>query len=344
MNRHPIWNLSLLSLGLLASCTATPGPHETKSPGVRLVATPSTLTAPGPLALEATVDGETRVTQVDFYKNGQLYTADTAAPFTASEDFPATTPGGTFTYTATARDTAGQATTSAAVRVTVRPANTVPGEKGWITGHVRNSEGRPIPDVDVWADNQLLYDSNLSAVTDVNGAYRINIKAIPTTWRVTANANFSYKGQSIHVPLVPTNPADVAGPEGGVRDFVMRPQDITDSDPYGNLGIVSVTQPVGEYDIDESKVRLTLEPVGLLADGTTGTARTVKPIRSGSGWIVPNVMYGTYRVTATQDGRPLEIRKRASGAETPPWGPSYTGDFIYGWNSTRLILYVEVRD
>jgi len=57
------------------------------------------------------------VTNVDFYANGVLVGSETARPYT----FSVTAPTGTYVLTAVAWDNFGQASTSAAVTVTVRP-------------------------------------------------------------------------------------------------------------------------------------------------------------------------------------------------------------------------------
>lgn len=214
-------------------------------------------------------------------------------------------------------------------------------QQGFITGRVVNAQGQPVQGAEVIADNTLAYNSNLIVYSDAQGRYRIDVSVLPTTWNVTANVKLNYGGETYTIPLVPENPEVVAGRVGGVRNFTLKPKAITSRDPYGNLGIVNVQRGIGD-DTDESRVTLALTPVGKLADGSTGKPLTVKPIRSGDGWIVPNVMWGTYRVTATQDGQPLEIRRKASDG-SGVWGKNYTGGFVLDYYAVRPTLFVEVR-
>ncbi|SMB96930.1 carboxypeptidase-like regulatory domain-containing protein [Deinococcus hopiensis] len=215
--------------------------------------------------------------------------------------------------------------------------------RGFITGVVTNVQGIPLKGVRITADDMHMYNSNLVTQTDANGRYKINVKNIATTWNVTARMILIYKEYSIPIELVPNNVQSVPGNVGGVRDFVLKPKEVSYGDPYGNLGRVNVQRPVGVYDIEESQLQLTLTPVGKLADGTTGKPLSVKPIQTGSGWMVPNVMWGTYKVTATQSGQPLQVRKKASATEIPEWGNSYTGDFVMAYSATVPTLFIEVR-
>jgi hypothetical protein len=52
---------------------------------------------------------------------------------------------------------------------------------------VVDAQGRPLEGVDIFADNQFLYDSNLVLYTDVNGYYRIELPEANTTWSACGN-------------------------------------------------------------------------------------------------------------------------------------------------------------
>ncbi len=215
--------------------------------------------------------------------------------------------------------------------------------KGFITGTVVNEAGQPMPGVEVIADNTLAYDSNLIVYTDAKGHYTIDVRLLPTTWNVTARKALQYQGYDVSVSLLPKNPEVVAGRVGGVRDFVLKPKAVTNSDPYGNLALVLVEPAVGEYSIDFAAVTLTLTPQGKLADGSTGRAHAFKLIRTGSGWAIPNIMWGTYNVQATLNGQPLEVRRRASGLNDFAWKRTYTGGFYQDFYSTQPNMFLEVR-
>lgn len=222
-------------------------------------------------------------------------------------------------------------------------SSAVNAERGFITGVVTDEHGTPLPGVEIVADNTLAYNSNLKARTDARGRYKIDVRNAPVTFQVFAYLHVSYDGFSASVDLVPENPDAVAGGVGGVRNFVYKPKPTTRDDPYGNLGMVFVERVVGEYDVDPTKVVVTLTPVGKLADGSTPKPRTATPVPSGSGPVIANVMWGTYKVTATLNGRPLEVRRRIGGFETFAWGASYTGGFTKDYYALRPSMFLEVR-
>ncbi|MBB6018186.1 carboxypeptidase-like regulatory domain-containing protein [Deinococcus radiopugnans] len=223
------------------------------------------------------------------------------------------------------------------------PAPT-PAQKGFIVGTVRNEAGQPLAGATINADNLLVSNSNLSATTDAQGRYRIDVRVAPTTWRVTARLNLRYGEESVGAALHPRGSDEVPGRVGGVVDFVFRPKPVTSADPYGNLGKVMFERDVNDNDesFDWKKVQVVLKPVGRLADGTAGQARTLSPIRTGSGWLIPNVMYGTYAVTASLNGRPLELRRRTPDSDQP-YRTTYTGGFLRDYSPTDLNMSLEVR-
>ncbi|WP_350241268.1 carboxypeptidase-like regulatory domain-containing protein [Deinococcus sonorensis] len=224
------------------------------------------------------------------------------------------------------------------------PSGSVPGTtQGYITGRAVNEQGVALPGVEVVADNTMAYDSNEIAVTDAQGHYRIDVRNAPFTFNVTATKTLQYQGAAIRVDLMPDTPEIVPGGVGGVRNFTFKPKPPTQADPYGSLGCVFVEREAGHFEVDPAQVTLTLTPVGTLADGTTGHVRTTRLVMSGSGWVAANVMWGTYTVTASMNGQPLEVRRRIGGMETYEWGASYTGGFTRDYNAIRPNMYLELR-
>ena len=223
------------------------------------------------------------------------------------------------------------------------PAPT-PAQKGLIVGTVRNEAGQPLAGASINADNLLVANSNLSATTDAQGRYRIDVTLAPTTWRVTARLNLRYGEESVGAALHPIGSDEVPGRVGGVVDFVFRPKPVTPGDPYGNLGKVMFERDVNDTNesFDWTKLRVQLRPVGKLADGTAGATNILSPIRTGSGWLIPNVMYGTYAVTASMNGRPLELRRRTPDSDQP-YKTTYTGGFVRDYSPTDLNMSLEVR-
>ncbi|WP_019588550.1 carboxypeptidase-like regulatory domain-containing protein [Deinococcus apachensis] len=228
---------------------------------------------------------------------------------------------------------------------TTKPAapSATTAQRGFITGTVVNEQGVPLPGVEVVADNTLAYNSNLITRTDAQGRYKIDVRNAPVTFNVTASLTIKYDGYSARVDLVPQNPETVPGGVGGVRNFTFKPKPVTQQDPYGNLACVFVEREAGNFDIDPAQVILTLTPVGKLADGSTGKVRQTKLVMSGGGWVAANVMWGTYKVTGTMNGHPIELRRRIGGMDTYEWGMSYTGGFTRDYQSLQPNMFLEIR-
>ena len=215
-----------------------------------------------------------------------------------------------------------------------------------ITGKAVNEQGQPLKGVQVVADNTLAYDSNLVAYTAADGTYTINIGDLATTWQVTAQMNLSYNGQDVAVTLTPDTTEVVAGGPngGGVRNFSYKAQASTPDNPYGSVGVIHVERGIGQYGVKEDKVTLTIVPAGPLADGSAGQTLVTKPVLSGDGWIVPNMMYGTYTVSATMDGKALKIRQAVPRGDWPEWADSYTGGFNKDFGALKPTMFLELGD
>ncbi len=237
-------------------------------------------------------------------------------------------------------------TTSTPAGNTPTPGNPVPTDPGNqptagdITGTVVSAQGQPLRGVEVVADNTLGYNSNLITHTDAQGHYKISVNGMPTTFNVSAKMTLNYPPYNPRVALVPDGDSVVPGNVGGVVNFTMKPDE---SKPYGNLGALSVQVGVGYGGtVDYSKVRITMTPVGLLADGTGGEPLTLT-LKQLYGWWATNIMYGTYTVTATEDGRALDLRRKGNGSAIYGWDASYTGGFVKEVWAPDPVMYLEVR-
>ncbi|WP_019011315.1 carboxypeptidase-like regulatory domain-containing protein [Deinococcus aquatilis] len=214
-----------------------------------------------------------------------------------------------------------------------------------VTGQIVDTAGQPVKHATVIADNTLFYNTNVIGYTDSNGRYKLDISRPVGTWNVTATVQIKYGDYTVDIEMIPTNPALLAGTQGGVRNFTFKPQPATPAQPYGSLGWVIVNSAVGVYDIDETKIELTLTPVGKLADGSAGRVIKGRPLKAAEGALLANVMWGTYRVTASYEGRPLQISRRPRPGEDEDyvWGSSYTGPFVKGFYLLKPALFLEVK-
>jgi hypothetical protein len=68
-----------------------------------------------------------------------------------------------------------------------------------VKGHVRNEKGQPLPGAIIYADNQLLYNSNIVVTADENGYYRIELPQLATSWNMSEDVNRDYKGKRAYL-------------------------------------------------------------------------------------------------------------------------------------------------
>ncbi len=239
----------------------------------------------------------------------------------------------------------GACTTATTATPTPPPDATVPtpppGDsptQGAITGRVLNERGQPVPNAEVVADNTLGYNSNFITHTDADGRYRLSVIGMPTTFKVSAKITLNYPPYNPTVTLVPDGDPVVPGNAGGVVNFALKPDTTS---PYGNLGMIQVEHGVG-YAVDLANVELTVTSVGTLADGSSGVRFKVKPMHLWD-WDVINVMYGTYTVTATENGVPLDIRQKFDGGELREWTSSFTGGFTQDMWAPNPVMHLQLR-
>ena len=139
---------------------------------------------------------------------------------------------------------------------------------GYLTGVVKDQDGRPLKDVRIIVDHTIFFNSNIFTYTNAQGGY--SIKLLQGSWYAFASHKVSYNGNVFSFYLHPNDSAGF-GSEGGVRNFLWKltgdmPQPLFGS--YG--GLVTIDNFPGVY-IDETEVDFVFTPVGLLIDGSEGT-------------------------------------------------------------------------
>ena len=217
-------------------------------------------------------------------------------------------------------------------------------EPGFLTGKVTDSSGKPLPNVTVFADNTLLYNTNATGVTDANGNYRINVSRPVGTWHATAQLKRQIQGKTYTFDLHPNDDNPFAGNQGAVRNFTwklhgQRP----DGGRYYGSSVIAYGALDNPFYIDTSNVELLLEPVTPLADGSVGKPIVSRLQSTADGSAVVDVPLARYKVSARyldpeQGQIPLWVRLRNEG----DYQPSLTTDFKTVMSSIHHIE-VEVR-
>ncbi|WP_169389536.1 carboxypeptidase-like regulatory domain-containing protein [Deinococcus aquatilis] len=214
-----------------------------------------------------------------------------------------------------------------------------PAGGGYVTGKIVDEQGRPVVHAEVVADNTLLYNTNVIGYTDAAGTYKLDIRKPVGTWHVTATMNLNYEGETIPVDLVPETDDLLAGTVGGVRNFTFKPAQTQ----YGSLGLVNIRTGIAFYG-DLGEMTVTLKSVGTLADGSSNQTIVAKPVQSGDGYIIKNVMYGTYNATVSYQGQDLFVRKAVSSGTSPAYSKTFTGGFWRDFYTLRPTMFLEVSD
>jgi len=158
-----------------------------------------------------------------------------------------------------------------------------------VKGRVTDAEGRPVKGAEVFADNQLLYNSNLTAVTDQDGYYRIELPLLATTWKMGGSHNVVVDGKPYTTDLTPEVDGPFAGNTGAVRNFTLKAAKQITGELYLYMDINSF---VNGYI--ENNVELTLTPVG----GSGGKAKTGYGYNFPGGFGMNDIPVGRYKATA----------------------------------------------
>ena len=193
-----------------------------------------------------------------------------------------------------------------------------------VKGFLRNAQGSPIPGITINADNQLFSDSNLGAVTDENGFYRIELAQLPTTWVMSTSFSLEYNGKQQRFYLKSDVDKPFAGSSGAIRNFTLK--DV--------IGHIEIHPDFWSFDdslpqFETTDLEITLTPVGKLFDGSAGkTITTNAEALSTGGHGVDNIPLGRYKISATwkpEGHAPMPMQLRITG--TSKFAQSLEFDF-----------------
>lgn len=149
-------------------------------------------------------------------------------------------------------------------------------EKGYATGKVVDTKGKPLANVEVTIENVLPGASNSHiGKTDANGLYKIKI-GIVGAYRASAYHDVVFNGITYSLPMHADNDETFSN-EGAVRNFQWK----LSGPMYGGAGnygsSIILNSDVNFYIPDPENVEYTLTPVGKLIDGSDGKVLTMRP-------------------------------------------------------------------
>ncbi|MFC0211908.1 stalk domain-containing protein [Paenibacillus chartarius] len=177
--------------------------------------------------------------------------------------------------------------------VPAQPQNQETVEPYVVKGYVRDAAGKPVSGVSIYADNTLLYDSNILGVTDDSGYYRLELPSIATTWRMSGEYVLEADGRAYDFDIIPDVDRPFAGNTGAIRNFTWK-NDVGYMFFYPDHW--SFEDDLPEFKMTDLEV--TLEPVGPMIDGSAGQ-KIVKRVgeMEYEGLGVDKVPLGRYKAT-----------------------------------------------
>lgn len=178
-------------------------------------------------------------------------------------------------------------------------------KKGYVTGKITNSAGKPVKGVKVIIDHSIFWNSNITTSSGDDGSYSVKIPI--GSWYAFAEHTVDYNGRRFKLDLHPDN-SDGFGGDGAVRNFTWKLSGVKTEPLSGHYGgVVEFNSYVGDYGVpDDRDIVWTFTPSGPLIDGSAGRVLT---LQSENGNDLRDVPIGRYKVTATYEGKALKLRK-----------------------------------
>lgn len=199
-----------------------------------------------------------------------------------------------------------------------------PAEPGVIKGRVTDQQGDPVDGAQLRLTGHTVdfNGSDEDLVTDESGTYRVEVQ--DGLWEVFGTASLTFEGAEYVMNLRPADgdcEPQLSAP-GIVKDFVLPLSglamcfDYVDPDNAGSYSGGSVYLLYGQPRAlpGDTQMEFTLEPVGALADGSTGTSITFERAATAM-----ETTFGPLDETSVLHDLPL-ARYRISGTATLPDG------------------------
>lgn len=214
----------------------------------------------------------------------------------------------------------------------------LPAFAGSVSGTVVDEAGAPMAGVHVEVVYQTYRADQLNgagesikrdAVTGADGSYAISTDGMPLgEYAANAYEEVVNGGQTMVIDLAEDDSTTFAHNADVVRNFTGGVIEMSEDMPYGNAGIFVLNNAIGDFtDLSAAVVTLTNTATGKVL------VKTLRP--TGEGLTITGIPFGTYTVTATLDGQPLQVKLWAPDAPDE-YGPSVTHDFTMGWLGNQM--------
>jgi hypothetical protein len=201
-------------------------------------------------------------------------------------------------------------------------------QAGVVKGRMVDAQGNPIAGAKVYAGHTTYYNTNVLAVTDVNGYYKLDIKNPGGTWTVHGQLQRQYNGQTYTFYVYADNADPVSGTAGAIRKLTWKLSGAIPGLSNGRYGAKVAYYDNSSIFIRDEEIEFTLIPEGPLVDGSTGQTITgfatgrFNMIGTAVGSGLDDVPLGRYQLSARyipkNGGAPkkLSVRLRDVGTYT----------------------------
>lgn len=173
---------------------------------------------------------------------------------------------------------------------------------GVVRGRVVDGQGRPVAGAEIGAfyrsygGGQKLYGGsyNRQAVTGADGRYSISLAGLPP-------GEYLASGSFQSIDLVPENSNTFASNAQTVRNFSYRLVESSEDNSYGNGAILAVNNDIMDFT-DLAGLELTVR------SRETGQVYTKTVRRTGEGYAITGLPFGSFDVSARLHGRQMQIK------------------------------------
>ncbi|GAB3331114.1 hypothetical protein GCM10027299_36640 [Larkinella ripae] len=209
------------------------------------------------------------------------------------------------------------------------PSTGTKGQSGYLTGHVIDPQGKPLPRATVYIDNTVIKGHGAEVNTGSDGNYKMQLVKDLGQWIARGFILKQYNDRVYKIQLEPENPDSFAENEKPVRNFQWRltghVPDLSLDLYYG--GTAELHRDPNAYELEINKIEFTFKPVGPLIDGSTGKTLKLQTRKTYDDFI-RDIPIGRYTVTAVYKPTGESLRLIDSFGDDYNYQESVTLDFL----------------
>jgi hypothetical protein len=188
-------------------------------------------------------------------------------------------------------------------------------DRGYASGKVVDTQGRPLKGAEVVIENTMIYNSSLVVFADAKGFYKVKLPQVGT-FAASASIKRKLNDKTYSLSLHPNNDEEYSI-DGAVRNFEWKLTGARGSEMQGHYGAtVSLNKFVLSQVYDSENIEFKLVPKGALIDGSAGKTIVLRPGQPHTQDYdyLTDIPLGRYEMTAIYKGNgqniPLKLGKQ----------------------------------